>query len=232
METCHALAERGHTITLFVRPDTAAQPRDPFAFYGVPPVPTFQIARLAVRGTPRTRRVLYLAAALWRARKMDTDIIVTRDLGVAAALLQLPETSRRSLVYESHGLAAIVGASMGSLLSTATSASARKQRRLWSRERRVWTGAEGYVTITATLMQELEAHFGPRGPAAVVADGVMLQANRTFATPHDDPSPLVAYAGHLYPWKGVDTLLHALVEVPNARGLIVGGHPDEPDLPK
>jgi glycosyltransferase involved in cell wall biosynthesis len=46
----------------------------------------------------------------------------------------------------------------------------------------------------------------------------------------DSGSPIVAYAGHLYTWKGVDLLLEALALVPDVRGLIVGGHAAEPDL--
>jgi glycosyltransferase involved in cell wall biosynthesis len=53
--------------------------------------------------------------------------------------------------------------------------------------------------------------------------------------PHTVPAPLpveplVAYAGHLYAWKGVDILLEALAQLPGTRGLIVGGHEAEPDL--
>ena len=40
METCHALAERGHAVTLVVKPDTHSPARDPFEFYGLPPHPT------------------------------------------------------------------------------------------------------------------------------------------------------------------------------------------------
>jgi glycosyltransferase involved in cell wall biosynthesis len=40
----------------------------------------------------------------------------------------------------------------------------------------------------------------------------------------------VAYAGHLYAWKGVDVLLEALARVPDAHGLVVGGHERETDL--
>ncbi len=36
METCHALASRGHTVTLVVRPDTQSPARDPFAYYALP----------------------------------------------------------------------------------------------------------------------------------------------------------------------------------------------------
>jgi glycosyltransferase involved in cell wall biosynthesis len=38
------------------------------------------------------------------------------------------------------------------------------------------------------------------------------------------------YAGHLYPWKGIDVLVRAIALTPAVRGLIVGGHPGEADL--
>ncbi|MEE3137978.1 MAG: hypothetical protein VX338_01330 [Acidobacteriota bacterium] len=38
METCAAMARRGHKINLGVRPDTKSPPRDPFAYYGFPPL--------------------------------------------------------------------------------------------------------------------------------------------------------------------------------------------------
>ncbi len=44
-----------------------------------------------------------------------------------------------------------------------------------------------------------------------------------------DATPLAAYAGHLYPWKGVDVFLRALEQVPSLSGLIIGGHPAEND---
>jgi glycosyltransferase involved in cell wall biosynthesis len=40
---------------------------------------------------------------------------------------------------------------------------------------------------------------------------------------------VVGYAGHLYPWKGVDVLVEALALLPGVRGLVVGGHPAERD---
>src|SRR6478736_1881917 len=47
MATCHALASRGHAVTLVVRPDTTQPARDPFAFYGLP-----HIARLKIHTVP------------------------------------------------------------------------------------------------------------------------------------------------------------------------------------
>jgi hypothetical protein len=43
IHTCHALACRGHEVTLLVRPDTAAAARDPFEFYGLSPTRTLRI---------------------------------------------------------------------------------------------------------------------------------------------------------------------------------------------
>src|SRR5581483_12007044 len=40
---------------------------------------------------------------------------------------------------------------------------------------------------------------------------------------------VAGYAGHLYPWKGVDVFVRALALAPAWRGLIVGGHPREAD---
>ena len=57
---------------------------------------------------------------------------------------------------------------------------------------------------------------------AVVPDGVRARSRLPVAAPAAAFSmrtarPLVAYAGHLYPWKGVDVLLEALARVPEAR---------------
>lgn len=42
--------------------------------------------------------------------------------------------------------------------------------------------------------------------------------------------PVAAYAGHLYPWKGVDVFARALALCPGIHGLIIGGHAGESDL--
>jgi glycosyltransferase involved in cell wall biosynthesis len=232
METAHALAARGHQVTLLVRPDTSPVARDPFAFYGLDALDALQVTRVDAWGGPPARRAMYLAAAVWHARSSQYDLVFTRDLGIAAALLRVARGWRAPLVYEAHGMAAVVGAALGDLLSSGRSAPPRKQRRLARREQYVWQEADGYVTITSALAHDLEAQFGPRGPLAVVADGVRLPRSRTFVEPRATAGPLVVYAGHLYPWKGVHTLLHALAELPSARGLIVGGHPAEDDLPR
>jgi glycosyltransferase involved in cell wall biosynthesis len=164
--------------------------------------------------------------------KARADVLFTRDLGVAALLARLPPALRPPFVYESHGYAPDVSRELPGLIATGKPASARKLARLARREAIVWHQAAGYVTITRALADLLTERFGARANLAVVPDGVRLASDRSWTPPGDELPPIVAYAGHLYAWKGVDVLLEALARVPSLRGLIVGGHEAEPDLPR
>jgi glycosyltransferase involved in cell wall biosynthesis len=231
IETCAALARRGHTVRLLVRPDTAHPPRDPFAFYDLPPHAGIGIGHAPVAGPETLRRIIYLATALSDVvRSAGTvDVVVTRDLGVATFVLRLPRRLRAPLVYESHGFAPLVAETRPDLISGAGQASPAKIRRLLAREARVWQGAEGYVTISKGLAVDLEHRFGSRPALAAVPDGTRAATGPYAPRPRAGP-PVVAYVGHLYPWKGVDVLLRALTRLADVKGLIVGGHPAEGDL--
>lgn len=232
MATCVALAERDHAVTLVVRPDTAAVPRDPFVFYGHRPAPRLSVRHIASGGRVGTRRARFLLAAAGLARR-TTGVVYTRDLGLASFLLQAPFTRRVPLVYESHGIADVVAAELPALLGRPEIApSAAKLARLARRERRVWLKAAAYVTITRTLADDLAARFGARDRVFVVPDGArpVQTAPVWSAGAATAPRPLVAgYAGHLYPWKGVDVLVRAIALLPNAQAIIIGGHPSEND---
>jgi glycosyltransferase involved in cell wall biosynthesis len=239
-ETCYALVQRAHLVDLIVRPDTHTPPRDPFAYFGLPADSRLTVERAPVAGPAAARRLGYLAFAVGRSLGTKrADVLMTRDLGVASVILQIPRSLRPPLVYESHGYAPDVAAALPELVATATMPSPRKLKRLAAREAQVWQRADGYVTITAALRDELESKFGSRPRTALIPDGVRVARFEDTSAPCEDParrrflgtgSGVVAYAGHLYAWKGVDVLLEAIARLPRARGLIVGGHPSEPDL--
>lgn len=230
MATCHALAVRGHDVTLVVRPDNATRPRDPFTFYGWEPINTLHVQTVAAGGAGPTRRIRYLLAAAHVAVTQRDAVVLTRDLGLAAWLLQLPKATRPALVYESHGLADIVATEMPALLGQpAFAPSASKLKRLARREERVWRRAGAYVTITQALATELTQRFGPRPNVFVVPDGAR-SVDRADQPAPTDGRFTAGYAGHLYPWKGVDVFVRALAQAPGVHGLIVGGHPGERDL--
>lgn len=243
MATCRAVAARGHHVRLLVRPDRATPARDPFAFYGVTRVPTFAIETIdhaAAIGGVTGRRAHMLWTGIRRALSGGIDVVYTRDLGVAALLARIPPSRRPRLVYESHGIAPVVSAAMPDLLGRPDLApTARKIARLDRREALVWKRADAYVTITQTLADDLTARYGRRDRLFVVPDGApSMETHRAAAArPIAGAGSRVraAYAGHLYPWKGVDVFLRALAAAPEIDGLgidglIVGGHPDEPDL--
>jgi glycosyltransferase involved in cell wall biosynthesis len=229
MATCHALAARGHDVSLAVRPDTARPPRDPFAFYGLPRLASLHVETAAIAGPPAARRAGYVAFAFGRALgRVRQDVIVTRDLGIASLLLRAPRLVRAPVVYEAHGLAAEEAEARPKMLAGAAPAAPTKLRRLAARDATVWRSADAYVTITAGLRQALEERFGPRPRVAVVPDGV--RAVRAPSARASDAPFTIGYAGHLYPWKGVETVVECVAAIADAHGLIVGGHPQEPDL--
>jgi len=230
-ETCHALAARGHQVTLMVRDDTIRPRRDPFAFYGLPRVPTLRVVRLAMAGPQTVRRIRYLAAAIWRAiRASRRGCVMTRDLGVADAIAALPGWIRPRVVYESHGFAPVFAGTLPDLVSGSAAGGDAKVRRLFRREQRVWRAADGYITTTRVLAVELRERFGDRPVVETISNGVRLLEERRLPQAGHAGPPLVAYAGHLYPWKGVDVLIRALSRLPDVHGLIIGGFPGEQDL--
>ena len=230
METCAALAARGHDVHLLVRPDTHAPPRDPLAFYGLPPTPRLRVERAPVFGPPPLRRAGYLAQALAQVlARRRWDVVLTRDLGLADVALRFPARLRPSIVYESHGYAPIRAEMLPRMVPGARRAGALKLNRLRRRERRVWRAADGYVTITEVHAAELRDRFGARPRVAVAPSGVRLTGVPAYVPPPGRGAPVVAYAGHFYAWKGADVLVEALALLPGVRGLFIGGLPGESD---
>ncbi len=127
MATCHALAVRGHDVTLVVRPDTALDVRDPFVFYDLPPTPKPARARDSSARRQRPARAGFFSVGPRPIRRHDNAVVYTRDLGLASFLLQLPKMRRPRLVYEAHGVADVVAEEMPRLLGNAELAPSRRE---------------------------------------------------------------------------------------------------------
>lgn len=234
MATCHALAARGHDVTLVVRPDSTTPARDPFVFYDLQPVAGLHLHYVTTATGARTRRIFFLLAAMKIVASQSDALVYTRDLGLASFLLQIPSVRRPRVIYESHGVSVTVNEEMPRLLGNpGLKTSHRKRLRLNRQERRVWRRAPAYVTITRALEGELTKRYGRRVNVFVVPDGARDADSAAPAALRQPPSadgmPIAAYAGHLYPWKGVDVFVRALAITRGVRGLIVGGHPGEAD---
>ena len=227
METCAALAARGHAVHMLVRPDTASPARDPLAYYGVPSTASIRIDRAPVFGPAPVRRAAYLTRLSQRVlQRRRWDVVYTPELILASAALRWPAARRPPVVYESHNFRPAFAANLPDLVTGLPAAGRLKLRRLWRRERRVWRGADGYVATTQALASELEKHFGGRSRVITARNGVRLDPARRYeARCRGDKPPVVAYAGHFYPYNGAHLLIEALALLPGVRGLIIGGHP-------
>ena len=227
METCAALADRGHTVHLLVRSDTVSPSREPFAFYGVAPTARLRIERVPSFGPPLVRRAAYLAAMSRRVLQRNRwDVVCTPELILASTALRWPALIRPPIVYESHNFRPAFAADMPELVTGIPAAGRLKLRRLWRREQRVWCGADGYVTITGLLATELRDRFGPRPRTLVLPCGVRLEAERRYnARLRGEGPPVVAYAGHFYPYNGAHHLVEALTLLRDVRAVIIGGNP-------
>lgn len=234
LKTAHALARQGTPVTLLVRHSDPRSDAEILARFGLAPRPGLRIRRLRVghrSGRFLLARLRYLAgaglAALGAARR--GALVFTRDLQLADALLALPAGPR--LVYEAHAVEAAMYRERGALYGTGETPRPAKAARLAGRERRVWRRAHGLVTTTAGIRDSFADSYGPRrGPTRVLPNGCDAAAGQPFPGLSPERPPRVLYAGQLYPWKGVDVLVEAMAEVPEARLALAGGLPGEPDL--
>lgn len=233
IKTAAALARTGAHTTLLVRRSDSRSTEDILALYGVAPDPNLEVRRLPVShrtGAFTLPRLTFLARTTVAALAGRRGAVVfTRDLQLADLLLGLSAVAPGPLVYEAHAVESVLYGERGALYGTGEQPNPRKARRLAKRERRVWKGAAGFVTTTAGIKDSFSAAYGERPRVLVVPNGCDVEGGRAFpGLPAGEQR--VVYAGQLYPWKGVDVLVEAMTEVPNARLVILGGIEQEPDL--
>jgi glycosyltransferase involved in cell wall biosynthesis len=233
VKTAAALARAGHPTTLVVRKSDPRDTAEILPLYGIAADERLRVRRLAVGhragrfALPRLR-FLARASALALAALQRGEVVVTRDLQLADALLSLVGGAR--VVYESHAVEALLYRERAAIYGTSEEMSESKARRLERRERRVWQRAAGFVTTTAGIRHSFEAAFGPRERTPVIPNGCDVPASREFPGLASERPPRVLYAGQLYPWKGVDVLVDAMADVPGAELVVLGGLGGEPDF--
>lgn len=156
--------------------------------------------------------VVFVAAWLLKQKLTKNDIIYTRDPFALPLLLCI--RGRAALVFEVHTIPS------GSIKCKAFSLLLKKVERL--------------ITITRSLKESLSSSMKiPQEKIIVAPDGVDLdvfmdEANSIMSLCQTPVLPLsgtiILYAGHLYPWKGIQTLLDSIQFLPSdCKVVIVGG---------
>jgi len=255
LHTAHALACAGIGVRLLVqRPAETATSggmrptggpatgvAEALAAYGLSPHPRLRIVPLSVARVDRLRWLeihkrlavtnwSYALACLLDLTRLSSppDVIVTRDPRLAWAFLQTRAMHRRPVIYEVHEIFSTRPRDNSSLDPSQVWGVAERTRTL---EDHVFGAADLLMPLTTACAEILHQHFAvPAERIAVVPDGTTPPGS---SLPARDPSARrVVYAGQLYRWKGVDVLLDAIAQVPEATLTIVGGSgdPDDPDL--
>ena len=207
--------------------------RDPFDYFGVARrfalvgLPCFDLVKRvtvdwpALSRTPFPLLAHYLqlwsfsVAALFLAARMRADVVYGRDV-LPLTLLRMFTRHPSIYCFEAH-----------------TTPMSRLSRRLhmWAVRR-----FDRVVVITEGLRRWYldrglapdRVLLAPDGVDLAAFDGLSRESARAELGIPDD-APVVCYLGHLFPWKGVDTLVAAVPQVdPRARVFIVGGV--SPDL--
>lgn len=232
VKTAAALARCGRPTRLLVRRSDPRPTPEILALYGLPQLDRLSVERLEVGHRPGSwawPRAAFLVraglAGLGQLRR--GGLVFTRDLQLADLLLR---GGRRRVVYEAHAVESLMYQERGTLYGTAEQAAPGKATRIARREARVWRRAGGVVATTAGIRDSLAESYGGRQRVRVVPNGCEVPAQRAFPGLAREQPPRVLYAGQLYPWKGVDLLVEAMVLVPEARLVILGGLRGEADL--
>jgi glycosyltransferase involved in cell wall biosynthesis len=223
-----ALAATGLNVDVVVPRRFPYRDADTWGHYGVRH--TFGVQRLASFDTidlfpPRLQRLPFLVQTVtfaWRALarsavERDAGIVVRDHYTLAILLRGLRTPDQARVAAEVHSL---------------PGPGPRREQAL-ALLRRV----PAVIVISEALRDDLLA-AGVDGSAILVArDGVHL--SRFAGLPdavtarrhlHLPERPTIVYAGQLYPWKGVDTLIEAMAHLPEAQLLVVGG--DAQHLPR
>jgi len=171
----------------------------------------------------RSNRLFFRRAAEVVAG-LGADALYVRNLKLAGHLLARHDMP--PLFFETHEIFAQSFAESHDLTRWTQRC---KLRTLESLEARVYRGARGLISITATLRDDIRQRFGAVASDHVAPDGVDMVLAAANATSRSgevrEGGPVFLYLGSLHPWKGVPVLIKAMREVRRGRLRIAGGTP-------
>ncbi len=222
-----ALADTGLVVDVVVPRRFPYRAVDPWAHYGVRR--NFEVCRIANIDTidmvkPSAQRVPFLMQSITFGLRALARAAVERDAGI--------------LVRDHYTLEILVGGLRAGDRAR-VAAEIHNLPEAGGRLRRVVAALKSLravVVISDGLKQDLEREGLESSRILVARDGVHLSRFATRPSVEDARQhlslradvPTVVYAGQLYEWKGVDTLVQAMGQLPQAQLLVVGG--DAPNL--
>lgn len=241
LHTARALAREGCAVTLAVGRAQRDGLAGVLAEYGLEPhpnlrvlaVPTLRLPRLPIAAYVHPRLAAwnwsYGLAAVAGSRLLPADrrprVIFARDPRLAQLALRARPLTGAQVVYEVHELFSTRAREPVARGAARPPTRTPRVRRL---EEDVFRAAVGLITLTEACKRLLVEEFGVAGERVLVAPDAVAAVPAKLPTRRADLDGVrtIVYAGQLYSWKGVGTLVQALALVPEARLRIVGGSAD------
>jgi glycosyltransferase involved in cell wall biosynthesis len=219
LNTARELAAQGNEVHLVAKKADATQEeiRD---YYGIESSPSFLMHLVPAPRIFRSAKgheslVLKKTFQLLTHFRAEKKLLFTRDPLFASILLKFRKLFRFRLVYEAHTLFFLTAKETYMPVAW----SERKEQRLFQRERRIFSHADGLIFITNSLFQLAQQHFEFHQPCRVLHDGTRIPDQLSS----DNRKGGICYSGQLYLWKGMINLLKAMSWVDDGVLHIYGG---------
>jgi glycosyltransferase involved in cell wall biosynthesis len=221
VNTCRALAEKGTEVVLVTGLRKGYDEKGVLEFYGIEHHPLLEFVCLPMlRGEKGSHfrlswhGVFHLSLFFYLFKKelqKKETVLFVRHLKTAESLIRISKLVRMPLVFEVHEVE-----------KSSNGGKERKGRKavLMRSEDMVFRKADALIAISESLRDHL-MRAGLEGKTIhVIRDGVK---KAWLGVRRADFGGFICYTGSLYEWKGIDTLILAMKDLPDERLVVVGG---------
>jgi len=228
VHTCYALASKGVKVYLLVRKMDNRTTEECLELYGLKPHTNLHIIRLPVLNIHvhliwnYSFYFLCFLTMFFLSAFKNVKKIYLREIGIARYLLMVKDLLRCKLLYEAHTIQSMEQKERGKLLFDGTAPNANRLRKISRREREVLINVDKLIVISDSLKNTIQKYLGTSRRISTIPDGALI-SETLFS--RKSGSRNIVYIGQLYPWKGVNFLIKALKEIPDALLIIIGGLP-------
>ncbi|MDW7710952.1 MAG: glycosyltransferase [Deferrisomatales bacterium] len=226
VRVCYFLARNGVRVHLHLASCFFHDRAHVLEFFGLEDEPNLLLYLYSIR---QGGRLAKLQGSWWHLRRLLTllltgekrryDVFFARGHRFPALHVMLRRVLGYKVVFELHEIIYLDRVPEERLLS---------ETRLLDWERYSYRHADGVIAISETLKDLAERKWGRRQTITVIPSGAVTFESRPL--PDDHAIRRVFFVGNCYPFSGVDDLVRAIAEVPEATLRVVGGGgPDDPD---